>query len=602
MRSSFLQPTPILTRVPTPSPCGTMAREEAFDLDPTSTPRAPATPGSQPGDEGLAWHERLEGELVAGRYHAVRLLGAGGMGVVYAGVEERTGAEVALKLLHPRMAWRERTVKRFAREAQILAALSHPNIVRLIEYVADWQVPVLVMERVAGQPLDAVIRASGPLGLEAAADLALQVLAALEAAHGAHVVHRDLKPSNVLLGQAPGRAGPVVKVLDFGLALMLEGAHDTRMTAAGALIGTPSFMAPEQVLGGEIDERTDLYALGVVLFNALTGRHLHFARSFGELIRIYSTQPEPTARDLAGLGPEPIAAFMARALAAAPRDRFQSARQMTEALEAALVASRPAPAAAAEAPPPTLAVPGPRPRPAPRRGRLAIAVALAALAPIALVLALAGWAATSRSAPPRTVAARGRLHRPAAPIPDPVPVRGAPPGAIEYVNRLDQTMAYYLTDSGRRVGQARVDTRLARIVGHGVELDGTLAAAGTRWVFEYLDRASGATRVHAYATRSAFSLFSFELRPAAGGAALPPPPLLDGCGVVPDSDAVMQIFARTPGCASTAPAADQPLSLIYRGHESDPARAVIEVEPTAFRLVTGPGPTCAVERDCEARP
>ncbi|XXX81801.1 serine/threonine-protein kinase [Sorangium sp. So ce134] len=269
-----------------------------------------------------------EPEVVAGRFEIDTLLGEGGMGVVFEAWDREERRSVALKLLRD---VDEATRARFDREAEALAALSHPGIVG---YIAHGSTPLgeryLAMERLVGVTL-AERLAAGPLGVRDAVEVGHGVASALAAAHEKGLVHRDIKPSNVFLQDgAPDR----VKLLDFGLARAQNAAA---VTGAGTLVGTPSYMAPEQVRGAATaDARTDLFALGAVLFECLTGR-APFAGADTEavLVKVLVERP-PAVRELCPLAPPALEALVARMLSKAPEGRPASAAEVARELAALL--------------------------------------------------------------------------------------------------------------------------------------------------------------------------------------------------------------------------------------------------------------------------
>jgi predicted Ser/Thr protein kinase len=245
-------------------------------------------------------------------------LGRGGMGIVYLAEDERLGRTVALKALPASVAGDAIRRERLRREARAAAALTHPGIAviyALEEIDGDL---FIASEHVRGRTLRAEL-AAGPLGPRRAVETAIEIVRALAAAHQAGIVHRDLKPENVLRTDE-GR----VKILDFGIAQFTDGTR-TQLTAAGAVLGTPAYMAPEQFAGGDVDFRTDLYAVGVLLVEMTTGVH-PFASGGGAV-----APPLPDA----------VTPIANRLLARDPRDRYPSTRALLEALEAALPAAVP---------------------------------------------------------------------------------------------------------------------------------------------------------------------------------------------------------------------------------------------------------------------
>jgi serine/threonine protein kinase len=269
------------------------------------------------------------GIVLGGRYRLESVLGRGGMGTVYVAVQEDLGRRVALKVLDPLLSADPAQVERFRRESQAAALAHHPNVVQITDF--QWlpgEPPILVMELLAGESLARRIERVGPLSAGEAARIASQILSALEAAHAAGIVHRDLKPENVHLGTIPA-VGEIAKVLDFGIAKLV--GHE-RVTATGALLGTPAYMAPEQVRGEAVDPRTDLYGVGAVLYHALTGALPHTADSASAMLyAILQKEPIPLATVRPDL-PAGLVSVVGRALAKDPAYRFQSAAEMRAAL------------------------------------------------------------------------------------------------------------------------------------------------------------------------------------------------------------------------------------------------------------------------------
>jgi serine/threonine protein kinase len=258
-----------------------------------------------------------------GKYRVVSRLGRGGMGTVYKAVDETLGREVAIKCLNPDLGDPE-ILKRFRAEAITLARLNHPNIATLFELTEHDGELLMVMEFLRGETFDSLSQRLGPLPVDRAAQMCSQVLDALGHAHHAGIVHRDLKPANLMLTDS-GQT----KVMDFGLARM---AGTERLTNDGFMVGTPAYMAPEQVLGREIDGRADVYAIGVVLFRLLTGQ-LPFKAESGIAMVHRQLHDAPTPiRQLRMELPGVCEEILDRALAKAPKDRFQTAEDFRTAL------------------------------------------------------------------------------------------------------------------------------------------------------------------------------------------------------------------------------------------------------------------------------
>jgi hypothetical protein len=289
-----------------------------------------------------AGDDPLVGTLVAGRYRVVRKLGEGGMGTVYLATHEALRKPVALKVLSGRGSADKETVARFEREAVAAANLRHPNIAEATDFgrLPDGAF-YLAMEYVEGKTLRALLAAS-PAGLAPARAIAIlrQIAAALARAHAADVVHRDLKPENVIVFDGPA-AKDSVKVIDFGIARIQSatfGGPGAALTLAGAVFGTPEYMAPEQVLGQPVDARADQYAFGVTAFELLTGRVPFTGEEMGQILMKHVNAPIPRASDTARHLPGAASATLEKVLAKRPGDRFPDIEQACKALEAALSA------------------------------------------------------------------------------------------------------------------------------------------------------------------------------------------------------------------------------------------------------------------------
>ena len=216
----------------------------------------------------------LIGREIAGRYRMQALLGEGGMGAVYKAEQISLKRTVAVKLLRPEVAGAQMLLRRFNAEAEAVAKLSHPNTVNIYDFGQDSDGTLFIaMEYIEGQSLRNVIHQEAPLPLKRALSIAAQVAASLTDAHGHSIVHRDLKPDNVMI-QARGRQRDVVRVLDFGIAKLRDENRQSQMamTQAGDMLGTPQYMSPEQIRGETIDGRTDIYSLGGMLYEMVTGR------------------------------------------------------------------------------------------------------------------------------------------------------------------------------------------------------------------------------------------------------------------------------------------------------------------------------------------
>ncbi|MEJ5198222.1 MAG: protein kinase [Anaerolineae bacterium] len=269
-----------------------------------------------------------------GPYRLVEPLGHGAMAQVYRGVAP-DGREVAVKLLHPSLTGDEGFVARFSREAEAAASLDHPHIVHVLDHGVEGEQHYLVMDLVNGPSLQAVLRARAqPLTPAEAIALIAPLAEALDYAHRRGVIHRDVKPSNILLRE--GRLDDPV-LTDFGVARMVEA---TVATQAGALLGTPAYMAPEQGEGKPGDERSDVYALGVILYELLTGQPPFQADSPYAVILRHIHTPPPPLRSLRPDLPPALEAVVLRALEKDPAARYPSAAAFAAALTASLIPAR----------------------------------------------------------------------------------------------------------------------------------------------------------------------------------------------------------------------------------------------------------------------
>ncbi len=286
------------------------------------------------------------GEIIDGKYRIVRLIGEGGMGAVYEGENTRIKRTVAIKVLHAAVAEKTDVVQRFEREAQAAGRIGSEHIVEVLDL---GNLPsgerYMVMEFLAGEDLTSRIKRRRRLQPQEAIPLVHQVLEGLHAAHQTGIIHRDLKPDNIyILSNRAGRSD-FVKILDFGVSKFSALDNEMSMTRTGAVMGTPYYMSPEQAKGGNIDQRSDLYAIGVVLYQAVTGRVPFNASSFNELLfKIALESPEPVEAIVPDCPPS-FVALINKAMARDPAQRFQSAREFQQALSAWQATAAPLPGA-----------------------------------------------------------------------------------------------------------------------------------------------------------------------------------------------------------------------------------------------------------------
>ncbi len=285
-------------------------------------------------DEGRA----LIGQTIGGKYFVRSVLGRGGMGTVYEGVNVQMGRVVALKVLHPKQVKRRESVKRFYQEARAAGAIGHPNICEVYDLGAlEDGCPYLVMERLVGSTLAQHVR-QAVLPFDIAIDVMIQVLSGLVAAHEKGIVHRDLKPDNIFLSERIGFP-PLAKVLDFGVSKVVSEAPneardaDLDLTRTGMVMGTPYYMSPEQASGArDLDGRVDLYACGVILYETLTGRRPFLAANYHILLwNILKTEPPPPSELRLDL-PLALESVIARAMARDRAARYGTAHEFIAAL------------------------------------------------------------------------------------------------------------------------------------------------------------------------------------------------------------------------------------------------------------------------------
>jgi serine/threonine protein kinase len=274
-------------------------------------------------------------ELVAGKYRLTRLLGRGGMGSVWEGVHDSLGSRVACKFIEPEFVQSFDAVTRFENEARAAASLNSKHVVNVYDHgvSADGR-PYIVMEYLKGESLDARIAKLGTVPLQAVAMIVRQISLALFRAHEKGIIHRDLKPENVFLVWDDEDQADLVKVVDFGIAKFKDNkAGITSATKTGAILGTPYYMSPEQARGlKDIDSRSDIWSLGVIAYQALTGQIPFDGEAVGDLlVKICTEDPTPPS-ELNPTLPPAIDHWMARALCREPNLRFQDAREMAEAL------------------------------------------------------------------------------------------------------------------------------------------------------------------------------------------------------------------------------------------------------------------------------
>jgi serine/threonine-protein kinase len=269
------------------------------------------------------------GDVVAGKYQIERLLGAGGMGQVFEATHRVTGKGFAVKWMLPELSKSKDSVWRFIREAQVAGRFEHPNVVEVYDVGEERGSFYMVMELLRGQSLKDWIDRGGRPSASEICEILIPCMRGVARAHAAGIVHRDLKPDNIFLCEATDETPARPKVLDFGISKMeqLEGEL-ARITQTGAVMGTPHYMSPEQVRGKEVDQRSDIYAFGVVLYEMFAGRPPFDAETFSELVLQIATETPPSLRTLAPDVPDGLVRVVERAMARDADARYASLDEM----------------------------------------------------------------------------------------------------------------------------------------------------------------------------------------------------------------------------------------------------------------------------------
>jgi eukaryotic-like serine/threonine-protein kinase len=281
----------------------------------------------------------MRGQTIGGKYTLIERIGVGGMGNVYKASQAGLGRHVAVKILKPELTRDADTVARFSREAAAMSLLTHANTTRVYDFgQTDDGLLYLVMEYLEGQLITQRVAEHGPLPIIETLRIAEQILRSLAEAHTKGLVHRDLKPDNIFIARAEGHHAPIVKVLDFGIAKVI--APDRRVdqfeTQAGTVFGTPRYMSPEQAQGAPLDQRSDLYSVGAMLYQMLTGR-APFTDDDAVVVMARHIQELPEAPSKVVPDrhiPTSLEAAVMKAMAKSPDDRFQNATEFEAALEA----------------------------------------------------------------------------------------------------------------------------------------------------------------------------------------------------------------------------------------------------------------------------
>jgi len=381
------------------------------------------------------------GRTAGGKYKLVRLLGKGGMGEVYEAQHSVIGRRFAIKFLHPHLAANGEVVARFQREAQAAGSLENENIAAVVDAgTADDGAPFLVMEYLDGEDLAHLLVRGGPLPVPRAAYIIIQACRGLAAAHGRGIVHRDLKPENLFICKR-NDASDLVKVLDFGIAKLHAGSAGTGLTQTGTTMGTPFYMSLEQARGAkEVDQRTDIYALGVILYEILSGAKPHPGESYNEILYHVLTQEPAPLDSIRPELPAGLSAVVQKAMAREAGDRYASSADLTAALipyagravtplrsqvgmAVAIGETVNSPVSLRAIPVPTAPSPPENPAPVPARGRSRVVVWFSWAAGAVALVAVGLWLGLHYQ--PRRQAA---LPTPTpAPVTEPVPAPAPAP-------------------------------------------------------------------------------------------------------------------------------------------------------------------------------
>lgn len=334
----------------TPTSLSAPASNVAPDVAPDAAPNAVEDTATASGTLDMKTHEVVrtaparattvaEGDLedknVVEGYTLLDRIGSGGCSTVFSAESKAGGKVVAIKILRLGLAGSRRQVLRFVQEAQAVQRVEHPSIVPIHEtgYLHDGR-PFLVMELIEGESLTEILYRRGRMTPREALTILEPVCEALAQTHDADIVHRDIKASNIMISGAADR--PRVRLLDFGIAKLLSSEGNAALeTSMGRVVGTPQSMAPEQILGHPVTGRTDIYALGVLLFRILTGRHPYSSPDPQVIVQMHMTAPPPKTSEFAATS-RAIDDVIARAMAKDPEHRYQSARDLASALRQAI--------------------------------------------------------------------------------------------------------------------------------------------------------------------------------------------------------------------------------------------------------------------------
>jgi serine/threonine protein kinase len=277
---------------------------------------------------------RMHGRTLNDKYEVVDVIGEGGMGIVYEGKQKALAKKIAVKFLYPTIKASDEVLARFQNEARVAASIAHKNIRDVIDMDTTPEgLPFIVMEYLEGRSLGEILERKEMLSPETAARITLQILSALNGVHSRGVVHRDLKPANIFICKQAG-GEEIVKIVDFGISHLMrppEGGP-VMITQDNAIVGTPKYLSPEQAAGDKVDARTDLYAVGTILYEMVAGRHPFEETNYNKVIVAILTREPPPPRQFAPEIPEELEKLILKALEKEPYKRFSSAAEFAQAI------------------------------------------------------------------------------------------------------------------------------------------------------------------------------------------------------------------------------------------------------------------------------
>lgn len=291
-------------------------------------------------DDDFPSNERLIGKTLDGKYRIDSVLAEGGMAVLYLAQQMGIDRTVVVKVVHDSLISRPEAIQRFERECKVVGSLNHPNIVTVYDFgFVHKKQPYLVMEYIKGMPLSTRIEKQGPPPVDVAGRIISQICAGLEEAHRAGIIHRDLKPDNIILQDKTDRPD-WVKIVDFGIAHLLDGSAQKRLTRTGRIVGTPEYMSPEQFSDKPLDQRSDIYCLGVVIFELLTGAPPYESSDIGVLMAKHlqlTGKPPSVSEYRTDINPgSNLDLLVRKCLEKEPSNRFQTVAELRKAIPLAL--------------------------------------------------------------------------------------------------------------------------------------------------------------------------------------------------------------------------------------------------------------------------